>query len=106
MPLHRGRFPNGQPVILDLLPDLPHRLENGLMAFARCQKLKAFFGGKFHVDTHAVCQITDPLYDLRGGSRHGFRMDVTPEMVLVPQEKKGPVHQFHGISRVFHDSGT
>ena len=106
MPLHRGRFPNGQPIILDLLLDLSHRLENGLMTFARRQKLKAFFGGKFHVDTHAVCQITDLLYDFRGGSRYGFCMDIAPEVVLVPQEKKGPVHQFHGIGRVFHNSGT
>ena len=106
MTLHGGGFSNGQPVVPDLLPDLAHRSKDSLVIFAGGKKLKAFFGGKFHVDTHTVCQITDLLYDLGSGSRHGFCMDIAPEMVLSPQEKKGLIHQFHGIGGIFYYSGA
>ena len=68
--------------------------------------MQAFLRREFHIDTHTVGQISGLLNNFRRRARDSLGMDIAPEMVFCTQKVQSLIDQFHGMGRVFDDSGT
>ncbi|MNC06879.1 hypothetical protein D3C75_544050 [compost metagenome] len=93
-------------VLINLIFDEAHRLQNGLFALIRSQPAETFLGRQLNVDAHTVGEQAEPGEQHVVCAGNGFYMDVTSEIIDVAQQLKGGNQLLGGIIGTPHDAGA
>ena len=90
----------------DAVPDLLHGPEDVVPGLVRSQQGQAPGGGQLDVHRKPVRQPAQPLGQRRVRPGDGLGVDVTGEVILLPEDGQGVGHPLRGVVRVPHHRGA
>ena len=111
--LPRGDEPGSTFIQLDLLPvlltlflDDPHRSKYILSGLMRSEPPQSFCRREFYIDAHTIRQKSSEADQSLVCPGDSLYVDISLEIIYMPQFIQCRIDQFHRIIRAFQDAGT